>query len=236
MPDLVFHDVAKYLNLSDLYTLTSVNKDLRRRCLTDMAIQNILRDILVDMNLVPTYPKSYYTRSHPTSKTIFRTTNSNPHPYERGDWFLYGNHLNLSTSMQNRRRILGIISQMKIQSIKNAQEQKYFDNDNLKQNCLRSIIDQQLVIRKLNIIGIPDLFVKGMALLNKAFEIDLKKGRLKGNKMAAAVERVEALIENERRGSKHIGLVEENRMIAKINERMKLNMAEGEMLRRSRRV
>jgi hypothetical protein len=222
-PDLVFLEIAKNLELKDLYHLTEINKSIRLRCLQlNFGLQSLVRNILVKRNLVPPVPSTHQSHSSPTVI---------PHTFERGDWFLYGTTVGESPSMRNRERIIQLTKSLK-KRFEQIVEETGFTSDDPRRNHLHVIVDQQLLIRSLNESRHPDVFIRGMAILNKAFEADLKKGRLKGNKLSVAVDRVKKM--GMERG-RVCSVQDEMRMMNVINERMRLILIERKKYRRPRK-
>ena len=219
-PDLVFLNIASHLALSDLYNLAALSKELRHRCLTTSSYQNIVRARLSTIWATPV-PSEYPTV----------ISEGYPHLNASGDWLLYGYHVHKTDSMRNRRRIFDLTAQIESQYHRKAAELGYTSGPTAekKQLYLRAIVDQQLLLRKLNEMYDFDLFIKSLTELNKAYAADLTKQKFAGNKLPRAVERVRRMMEGKAgREKRHPGRALEQRMLAKINERMQLIMLEKE--------
>ena len=165
-PDLVFLNIATHLSISDLFNISILNKTLRYRCITTSSYQNLVRDQLkgtfalpVPAEILPHYPSGF------------------PFPTASGDWLLYGYHVHKTSSMRNRRRIFNLISQLKSRYLIKAEAEGYLSGpqSEQKQKYLRTIVDQQLLLRRLNGTYHFELMVKVLGELNKAVSADLMK-------------------------------------------------------------
>jgi hypothetical protein len=229
-PDLIFINIASYLSLSDLYNLSALSKAIRYRCLTTTSFQYLVRNRLFETWAVP-ISREYAFAS--------RSLDEFPHPNARGDWLHYGYQVFKTDSMRNRRRIFNIITQIKSQYFVKAVEEGYLAGPHAeqKQMYLRAIVDQQLLLGKLNEMYDFELFIKALTVFNKAYEKDLTKQKFRGSKLPQAVEIVKALMEGKPSNSKsRPSQAVERRMMAKIDERMKLLLIEKQMYRRPRRA
>jgi hypothetical protein len=219
-PDLVFLNIASHLGLSDLYTLATLSKGLRHRCLATPSYQNIVRARLFTIWATPV-PSEYPAV----------ISEGYPHPSAIGDWLLYGYHVHKTESMRNRHRIFDLTAQIEAQYHRKATELGYASGPTAekKQTYLRAIVDQQLLLRKLNEMYDFDLFIKSLTELNKAYAADLTKTKFTGNKLPRAVEKVRGMMEGKAgREKRHPERALEQRMLAQINERMQLVMLEKE--------
>jgi hypothetical protein len=225
-PDLVFLDIAKYLPLSDLYSISILNKNIRRRCLTNKSFQNFIRAHLFNTWATP-IPSEYPTKLHP----------GYPYHTATGDWLLYGYHVYKTASMHNRRRIFNLINQLESQYLFKGKEQGYLSGpySEQQQNYLRAIIDQQLLLRKLNEMYDFELFIKCITVLNDAYSQDLRKPRLMGTQLPSAVGKVKKLMVGKvALGERRPGRIMERRLAEKVNERLKFNLTENRVWRRAR--
>lgn len=215
-PSPVFLNITRHLSLEDLHTLSIVSKDLRHRCLMSESLQNIVRSLL-DINSIP-IPEEF-----PHISEDF------PHPTAMGNWLLYSQHVKSHPSMRNRRRIISIISQLKAQYIKKATEGGYLvgPNSQKMQSYLRTLVEQQLLLRKICNMYDFDLFLKVMTTLNKAYATDNRKPKFMGKEMPVAMETVTKLVDGKvplsRQSPPHIL---EERLFNKIWERNDLIMVE----------
>ena len=219
-PDLVFLNIASHLPLSDLYTVAVLSKTLRHRCLTSRSYQNVVRKRLLKTWATP-IPSEYPSKMQ----------EGYAHSKATGDWLLYGHHVHKTQSMRNRRRIFNLIDQLdslyKVKAIN--EEYALGPHAEQKQLYLRTIIDQQLLLRKLNEMYDFELFVKALTMLNKAYARDLKTERFMGTKLGPAVEKVKQMMRGKvalpaRPPPRAI----EGRLVQRINERMKFNFLENE--------
>ena len=141
--------------------------------------------------------------------------------------------------MRNRRRIFDIIRQMEAQYIVKATEAGYLSGPNSQQmkSYLQAQIEEKLLMRELSALRDFELFVRGMAMLNKAYSIDLNKPKFMGKKLPLAVADVKSLM-RERIAGQEIqpNLFWERNMMAKINERMQLFMKEKKTYSSARRI
>lgn len=219
-PDLVFLKIASHLSLPDLYTISALSKHLRHRCLTSQSYQNIVRERLFKTWATP-IPSEYPAKSQ----------EGYAYPTAKGDWLMYGHHAHKTQSMRNRRRIFNIINQLdslyKIKAVKAG----YFSGPHAEQKQLyiRTIVDQQLILRKLNEMYDFELFVKALTALNKAYVEDLRTDQFMGTKLPAAVEKVRRFMVGKialprRRPPRAI----EGRLMERINERLTFVLMEKE--------
>ena len=86
--------------------------------------------------------------------------------------------------MRNRRRIFNIIDQLDFLYKIKAVNAGYISGPHAeqKQLYLRTLVDQQLLLRKLNEMYDFELFVKALTALNKAYVEDLRTERVYGDK------------------------------------------------------
>jgi len=224
-PDLVFLNIASHLPISALFNLSLLNKTLRHRCLTTSSFQNIVRDQLkgtfafpVPAEIQPHHPSGF------------------PFPTASGDWLLYGYHVHKTQSMRNRRRIFNLISQLKSLYPIKATAEGYLSGpqSEQKRNYLRTVVDQQLLLRRLNGMYDFELFVKVLGELNKAVSQDLMKAKFTGTKLPKAMEKVRGMVEGNKGGGKQPPTqAMDMKIMAKIDERMVLVKLEKERYRRS---
>jgi len=141
--------------------------------------------------------------------------------------------------MRNRRRIFNLISQLKSRYLFNAEgcEVVYGAKFEQRRNYLRTIVDQQLLLRKLIEMYDFELFVKVLGELNKAVSADLMKVKFLGTKLPKAMEKVKGMVEG-KKGQVKKGPTQamERQIMAKIDERMMLVKLEKERYRRPTRI
>jgi len=214
----IFPTITKYLDISDLYNLAATCKELRYHALTDISYQLSVREAL---------RRKQWTMPVP-AEIPAKCPDGYPAPTAIGDWLLYGTHINKTNSMRNRRRIFDLIGQMERQYTSKAKSEGYLNGPHAAQmqKYLRSSIEQQLLIHKLNTMYDYDLFIKCMRIFNQAYKEDLKKRLFTGTKMPIAVENVK----QEMKGRKPLPMRNPGRAAKDINsvvkERMKLFMIE----------
>ena len=226
-PDVVFLNISSHVPLPDLYTISILSKTIRHRCLTMASFQNIVRQ-----RLFKTWATPIQSEYLPQIKSGY------PHHTSTGDWLLYGYHVYKTASMRNcRRRILDLINQQETQFHLKAIEQGYSSGPNSEhqQTYLRAIIDQQLILRKLNEMYDFELFVKAATILNNAYREDLTQPRLMGTKLPGAVKKVKKLMVGkvalkERRPGRTMN----QKIVEIINERFKFNVIENQVWSRPR--
>jgi hypothetical protein len=226
LPDLIFLKIASYLPLSDLYNISTLSKQQRRRCLTTQSYQNLVRTHLFNTWATP-IPSEYPAKIQ----------DGFPHQNATGDWLLYGYHVYKTSSMRNRRRIFNLIDQLESQYLLKGAQEGYLSGPNSEQQqiYLRAMIDQQLLLRKLNQMYDFELFVKAATELNNAYAQDLMKPRLMGTKLPSAVEKVKKMMVGKvALGERRPGRGMEKRITEKINERLKFNTIENQVWRRTR--
>lgn len=186
----IFSSIIKYLELSDLYNLAVICKELRYYCLTDSGYQIAVRGALQQTQwALPVAPE-----------ISDKLQDGYPDSSISGDWLLYGTHIHKTNSMRNRSRIFKIIVQMETQYRANATKEGYLNgpNSTQMQNYLRASIEQQLLIHKLNEMYDYELFIKCMKILNGAYREDLNCSKFTGSQIPVAVESVK----REMRGKK----------------------------------
>jgi hypothetical protein len=182
---LVFLNIAGQLQLDGLYALSALNKDFRNRALRNVSYQNLVRKKLFETWAVPLeteYP--------------LKIPDEYPHPLACGDWLRYGWDVFRTPSMCNRRRIFTLIRQLEWQYRFKAKEACYLEvpNSHAMQSYFRALVDQQLLIHRLNEITDFDLFLQVMDLFNEAFSKDLRKPKFRGNELPAAVQATRAMM------------------------------------------
>ena len=137
--------------------------------------------------------------------------------------------------MRNRRRIFNLIAQLESLYPVKATVKGYLSGpqSEQKRGYLRTIVDQQLVLRRLNGMYDFELLVKVLGELNKAVSQDLMKAKFTGTKLAKAMEKVKGMVEGKKGGVKQ-GPTQamEKKIMAKIDERMVLVKLEKERYRR----
>ena len=225
-PDLVFLKIASYLPLSDLYNISILSKQQRYRCLTTQSYQNLVRTHLFNTWATP-IPSEYPAKIQ----------DGFPRQQATGDWLLYGHHVYKTASMRNRRRIFNLIDQLESLYLLKGTQEGYLSGPNSEQQqiYLRAMVDQQLLLRKLNHMYNFDLFVKAATELNNAYAQDLMKPRLMGTKLPPAVEKVKKMMAGKvALGERRPGRGMEKKIQEKINERLKFNSIENEVWRRTR--
>ena len=223
-PDLVLLNIASHLSISDLFNLSILNKTLRHRCITTNSFQNLVRDQLQGTFALPV--PAEIQPHHPSGF---------PFPTASGDWLLYSYHVHQTQSMRNRRRIFNLISQLKTLYPIKATAEGYLSGpqSEQKRNYLRTVVDQQLLLRRLNGMYDFELFVKVLGELNKAVSQDLMKAKFTGTKLPKAMEKVRGMVEGKKGGGKQRPTqAMEKRIMAKIDERMVLVKLENERYRR----
>lgn len=226
-PDLVFLGISKHLDLPDLYTLSTLNKTLRYRCLTTETFQNQVRNRIQKTWAAPL--SSEYP--HPLPQGYAHSSAS-------GDWLLYGYHVFKTNSMRNRRRIVKLIQHLKEQYFIKAKEAGYIDGPNSiqMQRWFHANIDQQLLIHKVSEMYNFELFIKIMTTFNRAYTTDLTKQKFMGKKIPEAVEFVKELVRGKQSfGKRRPGREMEARMMDKIHERQKLCFEEKNKFAQPRR-
>src|SRR5271170_8069737 len=114
-PDNIFLNIADRLPIHDLYTISILNKDIRRRTLTTDAYQTLVRDRL----------KSFVWALPLESEIPEKAPDGYPLPTLTGDWLLYGYHIHKTNSLRNRRRIFNILAQMECRYLDNANDAGY---------------------------------------------------------------------------------------------------------------
>ena len=203
-----------------------MSKTLRHRCLATRSYQNIVRKRLLKTWATPV-PSEYPSKLQ----------EGYAHSKATGDWLLYGHHVHKTQSMRNRHRIFNLIDQLvsmyKVKAI--SEEYTSGPHAEQKQLYLRTIIDQQLILRKLNEMYDFELFVKALTTLNKAYVEDLRTDKFMGTKLGPAVEKVKQIMRRKvalpaRSPPRAI----EGRLVERINERMKFNFLENKKYTRSR--
>jgi hypothetical protein len=210
----VFLNIAEYLPIADLYTISSLNKTIRYRALTTTSFQTIIRRKLLGAWAVPI--QSEYPNPIPQGYA---------HSRAEGDWLLYGTHVFKTQSMRNRRRIFNLVNQLKSQYTKKATEAGYLDgpNSSSMKSYFATLIDQQLLIHRLNELCNYDLFVKVMEILNKAVSEDLRGPKFRGTKLPIAVDLAMGMMQGKLPVQRRNPAVPMMRRISdKIDERMKL--------------
>ena len=99
---------------------------------------------------------------------------------------------------------------------------------------MRTVVDQQLLLRRLNGMYDFELFVKVLGELNKAVSQDLMKAKFTGTKLPKAMEKVRGMVEGNKGGGKQPPTqAMDMKIMAKIDERMVLVKLEKERYRRS---
>jgi len=253
-PHLVFMNIARFLDLPSLYTLTALNKRLRFTCLISTDFQSLVRDALFKTWACPTPAEEQdhlniemlSTRLNKAKNII--STDGYPKRKAMGDWLLYGTEVFKSPNMRNRRRIFRLLSQMREKYIHNAQQFGYlklpsggsqfprYSSEQLKIN-FRAMVEHQLVLGSIG-TGIPgsskrySLFIEVMEIFNRAYQ-----PLVGASGMSEAVERAKARIKEEeekvrKRGfgyeSEHLSDQMERRLQKVIQDKMVLIFTENQ--------
>jgi hypothetical protein len=181
----VFLNIAEQLQLDGLYALSALNKDFCNQALRNVSYQNLVHKKLFETWAVPVeteYP--------------LKISYEYPHLLACRNWLLYGWDIFRTPSMRNRRRIFTLIRQLEWQYRFKAKEACYLEgpNSHAMQLYFRALVDQQLLIHRLNKITDFNLFLQVMGLLNEAFSKDLRKPKFRGNELPAAVPVVRAMM------------------------------------------
>jgi hypothetical protein len=226
-PDLVFLGIASHLPLSDLCSLSILNKKLRRRCVTTSSFQLLVRNqVIKTLRLFPT--RAEYTTN---SKYI--------NPAATGDWLRYGYETTTFPSYRNRKRIITLIKHREEQYFLKASKEGYTSGPNslIKQKYLETLIDQQLLLRKLNSMYDFKLFLAVIEKLNNAYREDIKGEKFMGKEVIESMKVVEKMVEGKIARMKRLtDEYTEKEIVDRIYERLRLFMEEKKKYAQTRRA
>jgi hypothetical protein len=186
-PDNIFLNIANRLPLPDLYTISILNKDIRRRTLTSEPYQTLVRDRL----------KSFAWALPLESEIPEKAPDGYPVPTLTGDWLLYGYHIHKTNSLRNRRRIFNLLAQMECRYLDNANDAGYLGgpfSDIMRIN-LHAQVEQQLILATVVKMQDWDLLDQILTMLNEAHETDLLwYGKFMGTRLPLAVAAARATV------------------------------------------
>jgi hypothetical protein len=227
-PDNIFLNIANLLPSNDLYTISILNKDFRRRTLTSESYQTLVRDRL----------KSFAWALPLESEIPEKAPDGYPMPTLTGDWLLYGYHIHKTNSIRNCRRIFNILAQMECRYLDNANHVGYLGGpfSEIMRVNLQAQVEQQLILANVVEMQDWDLLDHILTILNEAQENDLFwYGKFRGKGLPVAVATARAMMLLSPGVPQPLPSAAERRvLVERVNEHMAFNLEEKKKYPRER--